>query len=485
MQERLKNKLAWGGFAAIAGGMIAYIPFWLSAILAACIGLFAIASITPLVALHATLALSPLRALLSRAGNWPFPLDIGQMAFVLLLATWLAHGIRRRSFHLPARWRNAIAPLGIFVFVLLIHGLFVGATAAWLREWLKWLAMLLIGLLTLGLCERYGWPGALSAILLAAAANAILGVLQFTGMIESAAHLQINTHYTRAYGSYEQPNPFAGLMGMTAPLAALAAWGFAVRAWRNLRDPSPKRISPDLLASVGCAICALLLSAAIFISWSRGAWLGAICATIAAISAIPRRRWVNLLALSLSITLIAGIWLTGALPHSLDARLRNAVLEFIHIRDVRGVDFDATNYALVERVAHWQAALYMAEARPWLGIGLGGYETAYSEYRLANWPESLGHAHNFYLNMLAETGIFGLTAYLALCFALLWRSWCARRHPDPSARSLAIGIFAAWLYFCVHSLSDNLYVNNSFLILGSMLGIMWHIQCQLKTYRFT
>ncbi len=115
----------------------------------------------------------------------------------------------------------------------------------------------------------------------------------------------------------------------------------------------------------------------------------------------------------------------------------------------------------------------------------GGYENAYSEYRLVNWPESLGHAHNFYLNMLAETGVFGLAAYLALCVALLWRSWRARAHPDSLARYLAIGVFAAWVYFCVHSLSDNLYVNNSFLILGTMLGLMLHIYSQIQPRRLT
>ena len=77
MQERLINRLTWGGLAALAGGLVAISPFWLAALGAACLGLVAIASITPLVALHATLALAPLRALLSRAGSWPLPLDIG------------------------------------------------------------------------------------------------------------------------------------------------------------------------------------------------------------------------------------------------------------------------------------------------------------------------------------------------------------------------------------------------------------------------
>ena len=362
MQERLINRLAWGGLAALAGGFVAISPLWLAALVAACLGLVTIASVTPLIALHATLALAPLRSLLSRAGSWPLPLDIGQTAFaMLMLAIWLAHGIRQKRLHLPAHWRRTLAPLVLFVFALLLHGLAAGATATWLREWLKWLALLLTALLTLGLCVRYGWAGVLSAILLAAAANAILGVLQFAGFVESAAHLQIDARFTRAYGSYEQPNPFAGLMGMTAPLAALAALGYATRARQRRRDLLPWQNGSQWSAAAACAACAILLVAALFMSWSRGAWLGGICATIAAIAAIPRRGWVSLLALSLSIALLAGVWLTGALPNSLDARLRNAVLELISLRDVRGVDFDAANYALVERVAHWQAALRMTE----------------------------------------------------------------------------------------------------------------------------
>ena len=482
MLERIHAKYVWGSLAAFAGGLIAISPLWLSSILAASIGLFLIASISPPIALHTALSLAPLRALLNRAGHWPLPLDIGQVVFLLLLALFLAHAIRTRKFILPGNWRPEILPLTFFVFFLLIHGSLMGTNSAWLREWLKWLSILIVALITMGICERYGWGIALSAILLAATSNALLGVLQFTGWVESASHLQIDHRFTRAYGSFEQPNPFAGLMGATAPLAAMAAVGLAKRVRRNSPVLPNSGLVTQRWPSVACIICFMFLILALFMSWSRGAWVGAICAAIAILTALPKKRRASVLVLVMSLGTVLAVWYSGALPAALDTRLRSAVHEFSQFRDVRGIDFDASNYALVERVAHWQAALRMASDRPWFGFGLGSYEEVYSDYRLANWPESLGHAHNFYLNMLAEAGVIGFCAYIALALILLKRSWEARNHPDPLARFLAIGVFGSWLYFCVHSLSDNLYVNNSFLIVGALLGILFHIRSQQRAY---
>jgi len=130
------------------------------------------------------------------------------------------------------------------------------------------------------------------------------------------------------------------------------------------------------------------------------------------------------------------------------------------------------NYAVVERLAHWQAALNMARANPWLGVGLGNYEAAYPQYRLINWGFPLGHAHNYYLNILAEAGIIGLVGYAALWIGVFWLTWRTRQHPDPFSRLIAIGLLGSWTYLSVHSLTDNLYVNNLFLHLGVMFGLL-------------
>src|SRR5690606_34926810 len=128
-----------------------------------------------------------------------------------------------------------------------------------------------------------------------------------------------------------------------------------------------------------------------------------------------------------------GLWLAGRLPASVVARVSSATQELFAFDDVRGVDITPENYAVVERLAHWQAALNMARAHPWLGVGFGNYEIAYADFRLMNWKFPLGHAHNYYLNVLAEAGMIGLIAYVFYWAVVVFLTWHARRHPDDGA----------------------------------------------------
>jgi O-antigen ligase len=113
----------------------------------------------------------------------------------------------------------------------------------------------------------------------------------------------------------------------------------------------------------------------------------------------------------------------------------------------------------------------MWRANFWLGVGLGGYEPAYAAYRLVNWPFALGHAHNFYLTLLAEVGLVGFAAYLVFLGALLGRLGWASRRLTGGARGLALGLLGAWTHFAVHDLVDNLLVNNVHLHAGVLLAL--------------
>jgi O-antigen ligase len=162
------------------------------------------------------------------------------------------------------------------------------------------------------------------------------------------------------------------------------------------------------------------------------------------------------------------------MPASVEARL-TGFAEYVRFEDVRGVGINDANYAVIERQAHWQAALEMWRYNFWTGVGLGCYEPAYRDFGLINWRIPLGHAHNYYLNIAAETGLIGLVAYLILWGTVFWQTWRATRRADGLLRGLAIGLLGAWTHLSVHHLFDNLYVNNVHLYIGVLFGLLGYI----------
>jgi O-antigen ligase len=158
-------------------------------------------------------------------------------------------------------------------------------------------------------------------------------------------------------------------------------------------------------------------------------------------------------------------------PASVTSRI-STFSEDLRFGDVRGVDINDANYAVLERLAHWQAALDMARHQPWLGVGFGNYEAAYPAFALINCPDALGHAHNYYLNLLAETGVVGLGAYLFFWAAVFWQTLTVLGQLKWPERGIALGLLAAWVALATHHLVDKLYVNNIYIHLGVMLGLL-------------
>ncbi|MBC8098856.1 MAG: O-antigen ligase family protein, partial [Armatimonadetes bacterium] len=260
-------------------------------------------------------------------------------------------------------------------------------------------------------------------------------------------------------------------MGLLAPLAFAAATGYAVRGWRLYRH-TRQRPWINIVQTLFYAAAFALISSGVVLSWSRGAWLALGVALLVTVLLIPRKVWQSCVLLLMLLVLVGGLALSGRLPATITDRIASASQELFAFDDVRGVDINSVNYAVVERLAHWQAALNMGRSHWWLGVGFGNYENAYDQHRLLYWHEALGHAHNYYLNIFAETGMMGVTTYVIMWVSNLWFTWRIRSHPDPLARLISIGLFGTWTYLAVHSLTDNLYVNNVFIHLGVMLGII-------------
>jgi O-antigen ligase len=214
---------------------------------------------------------------------------------------------------------------------------------------------------------------------------------------------------------------------------------------------------------------------ALLFSWSKGTWLGFAVGIASLALFLPKRIWTGAAVLVLLAAVGGGMFLVadsaGIVPSGIVERVTN-LNQGVALTDVRGVDINDSNFSVLERLAHWQAAIDMARDHPWFGVGFGNYEAAYGKYALINWPQALGHAHNYYLNLLAEVGLIGLSMYLLFWLAVFWQTIRMTRRHDWPERGIALGLLAAWTAFSVHHLVDKLYVNNIYLQLGVMFALL-------------
>jgi O-antigen ligase len=88
----------------------------------------------------------------------------------------------------------------------------------------------------------------------------------------------------------------------------------------------------------------------------------------------------------------------------------------------RGQNFDPLkelNLISSDRGYLFEAGLKMFRSQPWTGIGIGGFKKAYPSFTTETPPRTNIHAHNIYLEIMAEQGIVGLAGLataILLCF---------------------------------------------------------------------
>jgi len=432
----------------------------------------------PLVGVGAALFLGPLWAWL-RMELPQVPALIGQSVFLLTVGIWIVRGLLRRELHIPLP--PLLLPLLGFMSMVLLSlwqpaDVWIGTL-----EWGKWGQILVMFLLVYdrlrGTDGRKRVILVLALLLGVAVFQVLVGLWQFGISEDVPEHFAIDARFYRAYGTFEQPNPYAGFLGLIgalpAGLLAGIVWDWMANYGLRITNHGLRITNHELriTGSFGLLLFTLVaIVAGLLASWSRGGWMGFAAALLAIVIALPRRSLWGIVLVAVVVVGGLGLYTTGLLPESIASRL-TGFLEYTRFEDVRGAGINDANYAVIERMAHWQSALSMWRAHFWLGVGFGCYEPAYPAYRLTNWPLALGHAHNYYLNLLAETGILGLLAYLVWFGSVMIALWRASRRLTGWPRGLALGLIGAWTHLAVHSLVDNLLVNNVHLHVGVLLAL--------------
>jgi O-antigen ligase len=107
------------------------------------------------------------------------------------------------------------------------------------------------------------------------------------------------------------------------------------------------------------------------------------------------------------------------------------------------------------RFAIWRDALALIQAQPWLGVGFGEFNFAWTLTPLPNRPtEFFDHTHNLPLQLAAELGLPLAGLVLGLLVWSLWQAWrhCSALSDETGAPMRAA--FVMVLMMALHSLLE-------------------------------
>jgi O-antigen ligase len=346
----------------------------------------------------------------------------------------------------PMPWRRVLVIYGA---VLLLSIAQATDYVSSIKEMLKWGQLLFayIGGVTL-LQTRKEMRMMLIVIFAAAMCESAVGVVQ--AVLHSGPSSFGRGAFLRSSGTFDQPNPFAGYLNMIFPLA-LTCLIFKI---------FPRKYMWWVVIVLGVGILGSL---------SRGAQLGTITALLVMGSvSTPRvRQWLPLLATI--ILLFFSLLLLGLVPQGIS----NPLVQGLGIGGVDVVNPTPDDWSVAERLAHMEAGINMWLGHPIFGVGIGNYPAQYPNYQVAPvWGPPLGHAHNYYINIAAEAGIFGFVAFIALLVSAMRICLRAVRiAPDNLGRAVGLGVLGVIVAFAVHEFFDDLFVHGMEAQLGLVMAL--------------
>ncbi|GAB4210121.1 MAG: O-antigen ligase family protein [Roseiflexaceae bacterium] len=395
----------------------------------------------------------------------PGGLSVTQAAVLLAAGAWAL-----RTLAHPER-RLVLGP-GAALWAAMIWALLLSSSTTpysvneALKETSRWVVAFLVWLIAVNtITQRRHVVGLLACMLLAPAVAAGLGVWQFfSGNGPESFRIDQALPYVRAYSSFGTPNAFAGYLNMAWPLALALAVGWFWQAGRRL---------DRWMLALALWGCAGLLMAALGLTFSRGAWLGGLIGlTLMPLALGGRLSRLSLVVIALGVLVLA-LGGVNLLPQPLQNRLASITRAFAFF-DPATVTVTPENFAVVERMAQMKAGWDMFVTHPLTGVGPGNFNLAYADYSTPPWYGARGHAHNYYLNIAALTGLVGLAAYLALAGGMAYLAFTrTRRTQSLFWRSVGVGCCGIIAAVAGHNLFENLHALN----MGIQLAAAWALVC--------
>jgi putative inorganic carbon (HCO3(-)) transporter len=365
-----------------------------------------------------------------------------QAAYILALVAW-AGWLTLAGDTQSLRW-PLLGPYGAFVLASVLATLLGVAPFKSLVE-LRNVGEILVFYLVVNVVTTEAHATRLTRVLIAA--GMAMGLY---GLSQSLVH---GVDF-RAHGTMSIYMTFAGLL-MLVDLMAMAQALYHRQRWQ--------------LAWTLPAI--VVLTAALLVTHTRGAWLGLIAGCSVLLGCQKR---LLLLALPLAVLIILLL-----APQSIRARALSIV--------------DRHEITAQERLSMWMSGLHIIRDYPWTGIGMGAMVQVYARYREPASPVAptrrIGHVHNNGIQVAAERGLLGLAAWLWFWVAYCWHTWrlYTRLAPEhTAAKALVVGSLASVVAFHIEGLFEHTFGDSEVITLTYFLMalpfVVHRVHCDARTY---
>ena len=341
---------------------------------------------------------------------------------------------------------------------------------ATLSEFFRFSAYLVFYVLTVQLLtKRDLLRNTIKIVIVFATLLSLQAIVQHFTAIQGVAHMDRKifwfrelTHGGAPFGPYVNRNHYAGWMGMIFPVVlSMFLFHKPMGAYRSFREKVVEFLIKDRTNTyILLGMSAISISVSIFLSLSRGGIISLCLASLFLAILIAHRkpghgRGVVIICV-FSIVLLCVEWF-GWDP---------VFKRFDTIRDVHG---DIAG----QRLTIWEDSLNLVKDFRVAGSGFGTFVDLYPKYR--HFPGNLvvKHAHNDYLELLAEGGILGAILVFWFFVVFFYKSVRAfLKRKDMYSIYLFLGSLTGIISILIHSLTDfNLHIGANGLYFFFLLGI--------------
>ena len=207
-------------------------------------------------------------------------------------------------------------------------------------------------------------------------------------------------------------------------------------------------------------IAAAIVFFALFLSYSRAAWLS-VLAGIGIFVLVYYRIKLRYIFITIISVVVLFLAFQNQIYDRLSKNDQDSSGDFMeHVSSASNIATDASN---LERINRWACAIRLFEERPIVGWGPGTYQFVYAPMQRAKEKTIIstdfgdgGNAHSEYLGPLAEMGIFGSIAFILIAISILVTGVRVYRETkDLSTRYLTMGILVAFITYFTHGFLNN------------------------------